>query len=235
MDEDAGVTSRRWLSPTAVRRLLATLQDEELSSSAVLPAGTTIDGKALANGALVFASTLRTVTLIPPLRLREGDPLVVIHAALNREATVAVLLLRLGRYAVGVFHGRELATSKTDTRYVGGQHKAGGWSQKRFSRIREKQARELYDKACEVAKSVLGPREGEIETLWLGGDRHVLNAFTGRCPWLNDTFAGRFAERRLATPVPSLAGLKSAIDDALRWLVLESPTVHDDRPSSDAQ
>ena len=46
-------------------------------------------------------------------------------STLQRERDIAVVLLRLGRFAVGVFRGTKLIASKTDTRYVKG--KTQGW------------------------------------------------------------------------------------------------------------
>ena len=74
--------------------------------------------------------------------------------------------------------------SPTPKGYVKGRHKAGGQSQQRFARTREKQIRELFDTACAMAKQKLPPHEKRISRLFLAGDRHTLNAFLKRCPYL---------------------------------------------------
>ncbi|HEX6526298.1 MAG TPA: acVLRF1 family peptidyl-tRNA hydrolase [Streptosporangiaceae bacterium] len=87
------------------------------------------------------------------------------HAVADR--TVGVLLVRLGGYAVGVFAGSPpvLAGSRTGSRPVHGRSAAGGWSQHRFARRREKQASEALEAAADAAVAVLGqyaaPRSGE--------------------------------------------------------------------------
>ncbi len=73
------------------------------------------------------------------------------HAAAPRS--VGVLLVRLGGYAAGVFTGYPpaLADAKAGSRPVHGRSAAGGWSQHRFARRREKQASEALDAAAAAA------------------------------------------------------------------------------------
>ena len=75
-----------------------------------------------------------------------------------RPRPVGVLLVRLGGYAAGVFTGSppELAASKTGSRPVHGRSAAGGWSQQRFARRREKQASEALQAAADAAVAVFG-------------------------------------------------------------------------------
>lgn len=103
---------------------------------------------------------------------------------LQARYTVAIVLLRLGAYAVGVARDGELIRSKTGRRYVHGRHRAGGQSQRRFERNREKWVRELFDEACGVAQQRFAEVDQSIDYLALGGDRHVLNQFMKRCPAL---------------------------------------------------
>ena len=75
-----------------------------------------------------------------------------------RPRAVGVLLVRLGGYAAGVFTGSppRLAASKTGSRPVHGRSAAGGWSQHRFARRREKQASEALAAAADAAVAVFG-------------------------------------------------------------------------------
>ena len=54
---------------------------------------------------------------------------------------LGLLLARKGAVAVGVADGPELVVSKVDTHYVQGRTAAGGWSQQRFARRRDNQAK----------------------------------------------------------------------------------------------
>src|SRR5215472_6332800 len=103
----------------------------------------------------------------PPLPAPAGgtwpdDPadlagLIAAHAAVDR--TVGVFLARLGGFAAGVFTGSppRLASSKVGSRLVHGRSAAGGTSQHRFARRREKQAAEAVSAAADTAVAVLGP------------------------------------------------------------------------------
>ncbi len=136
----------------------------------------------------------------PPL---EGDDLAV-HAL--RERRVGVLLVRLGGYACGVFDGDRLVVSKVGARLVHGRSAAGGQSQQRFARRRDKQAREALQEAAATAVRVLAPHAGELEALVCGGDRRAVDALR------EDTRLGALFEKEagpfLAVPDPRLAVLR---------------------------
>lgn len=97
----------------------------------------------------------------------------VAHA--RRERRVGVLLVRLGGYAAGVFEGERLVTSKVGSRPVHGRSAAGGWSQQRFARRREKQSSEALRAAADVAFRVLVPHAAELAAVLFGGDRRAID------------------------------------------------------------
>ncbi len=96
------------------------------------------------------------------------------HALTSR--TIGVLLVRRGGYAVGVFEGLRLTDSKVGARHVQGRTKAGGWSQQRFARRREGQAREAYAAAADTAARILLPHAARLDALVTGGDVGALSA-----------------------------------------------------------
>ena len=127
--------------------------------------------------------------VLPPFPLREetmfqGRDLGPLRELVGQDYVIGAALLRLGKYAVGVYHGEKLVSSKVGSRYVKGRHSAGGTSQLRYSRIRDKQIQEIFGKACEVAKAQLGPYEAALDLLFLGGESHTLDGFLKRCPYL---------------------------------------------------
>ena len=127
--------------------------------------------------------------ILPPFpverdELLEGWDVSQLRTLLAREYVLGVVLLRLGRFAVGVFRGEALVSSKTDTRYVKGKHSAGGRSQKRFQRIREKQVQEIFDKTCSVVREHFTPFEDQLDYIFLGGERFTLQGFLKRCDYL---------------------------------------------------
>jgi Actinobacteria/chloroflexi VLRF1 release factor len=141
-----------------------------------------------------------TLTVRPPFGLgHEGSyetvELEPLFDALARDHVVAVLLVRLGGFAVGVFDGERLVASKVGTRFVKGRHKKGGSSANRFRRRREKQERELIEAAAATALDVLGPWEARAEFAALGGDRRAVDEVLEsepRLAWLRERALTRF-------------------------------------------
>ncbi len=133
---------------------------------------------------------------------------VAAHATAPR--TVAILLVRLGGYATGVFAGSppELVASKTGSRLVHGRSAAGGWSQHRFARRREKQAAEALDAAAAAAVRVFGPYQGELDAVVLGGDRRT--AASLRDDPRVRPYLPLATDRFLTVPEPRLAILRDS-------------------------
>ncbi len=129
----------------------------------------------------------------------------VAHA--TRDRTVGVLLVRMGGYAAGVFDGAVLRTSKVGSRLVQGRTAAGGWSQQRFARRREKQAREAFAAAADVAARVVLPHLSDLAAVVVGGDRRAVGQVLAdpRLAPLRDLVTGP----HLDVPDPKLAVLRA--------------------------
>jgi hypothetical protein len=95
----------------------------------------------------------------------------VAHVLTDRR--LGLLLVRRGGYGAGVFEGAKLVDSKVGSRHVQGTTKAGGWSQQRFARRRDNQAREAFAAATEVAVRILAP--ARLDVLVCGGDRKAID------------------------------------------------------------
>ncbi len=134
------------------------------------------------------------------------------HAAAPRA--VGVLLARLGGYAAGVFTGYPpaLADAKTGSRLVHGRSAAGGWSQHRFARRREKQASEALDAAADAAVLVFGrwaaAGRRRLDAVVLGGDKRAVAGLRDD-PRLAPYLAIA-TERFLTVPDPKRAVLEAA-------------------------
>ncbi|WP_337918200.1 acVLRF1 family peptidyl-tRNA hydrolase [Actinopolymorpha pittospori] len=110
----------------------------------------------------------------PPLRANPALPDAGLVGHATRDRRVGVLLVRMGGYAAGVFVGRRLEVSKVGARLVQGRTAAGGWSQQRFARRREKQAREAFEAAADVVARVLLPHAADLDAMVVGGDRRAV-------------------------------------------------------------
>ena len=159
-----------------------------------------------------------------------ADPAAIAQALAahaRKPRTVGVLLVRLGGYAAGVFTGYPpvLGPAKIGSRLVHGRSAAGGWSQHRFARRREKQANEALSAAADAAVLIFGgvagggkggaaavarpqPRAARLDAVVLGGDRRAV-ADLRDDPRLAPYF-GLAAERFLTVPDPKRAVLLEA-------------------------
>jgi Actinobacteria/chloroflexi VLRF1 release factor len=177
----------RFVGRENVRKRLAPLEGE--------PGRTTYG-----DGVARIEAADEVITVRPPFGLaHEGEYEVVrlepLFDALAADHVVAVLLVRLGGYAVGVFEGERLVASKVGSRFVKGRHKKGGSSSGRFRRRREEQARELIDEAAEVAARVLETWRDRVEFVALGGDRTAVERVQAASPeldWLSERALPRF-------------------------------------------
>jgi hypothetical protein len=123
---------------------------------------------------------------------------------IRRDHRVAVLLVRLGGYAAGMFDGERLVSSKVGARFVKNRNKKGGSSSNRFRRRREEQAKALIGEAANVAAEVLTPAPFAA----LGGDRSAVEAVLAESAdlaWLRERAIPRF----LTVPDPRLRTLET--------------------------
>ena len=160
-----------------------------------------LEGRTIyANGAATIVCGEQTIRVVPPFGLAheaqyETVELAPLLDALAQDHVVAVLLVRLGGFAVGVFDGETRVASKVGARFVKGRHKKGGSSSNRFRRRREEQARVLIEAAADVAVDVLEPWRGRAEFTALGGDRAAIASVLEAQPqlrWLNERAVARF-------------------------------------------
>jgi hypothetical protein len=85
-----------------------------------------------------------------------------------------VLLIRRGGFAAAVVEGERVVASDVGKRHVQGRTAAGGWSQQRFARRRDKQVHELVEAAVDYVARVIIPAL-PIDYLATGGDRSLVD------------------------------------------------------------
>ncbi|MFW3172088.1 acVLRF1 family peptidyl-tRNA hydrolase [Geodermatophilus sp. CPCC 206100] len=141
----------------------------------------------------VTCADTTTLTLRPPFGWSPGPALLTsLTTGARQPHRAAVLLVRRGRWAVGVFDGPDLVVSKVDSRQVQGRTAAGGWSQQRFARRRGHQTDAVVAAAVETAVRVLLPHAGGLAAVFTGGDRGLVDEV------LADARLRRLAELRRA-------------------------------------
>ena len=197
--------SQRWLDvgPERIEGWLASFAERHGATESTID-----DRREIVTVRAADGSSAECHAPFPPLAagLRGNGADLAAHAAADR--TVAVLLVRLGGYAAGVFAGDEprLVASKVGSRLVHGRSAAGGTSQHRFARRREKQAREALEAAADNAVAVFGGFAGQLDALVLGGDKRSMAALRedARLRQYFDIAVGRF----LTVPDPRLTVLQ---------------------------
>jgi Actinobacteria/chloroflexi VLRF1 release factor len=138
-----------------------------------------------------------------------ADPVAAFLAHLATPRRIGLLLVRRGGYGVGVFQGSELVASKVGSSYVQGTTKAGGWSQQRFARRRDNQARSAFATAADEVARVVLPEAARLDALVCGGDRAAVDTV------LDDP---RLLALRVKRSGPWLA-----VPDPRRAVVLQAP------------
>jgi hypothetical protein len=146
---------------------------------------------------------------LAPLAVDPAAPWGGLVAHALEERTVGVLLVRLGGFAAGVFEGSRLVASRVGARPVHGRAAAGGWSQQRFARRREGQARIALEAAAGAAATVLLPAVAGLGRVVTGGDRRALE--------------GVLADPRLAPLRPLLSPRVLDVPDPRRRVLEDTP------------
>ncbi|WP_204035247.1 acVLRF1 family peptidyl-tRNA hydrolase [Micromonospora qiuiae] len=130
-------------------------------------------------------------------------------AAVTAPRRIGLLLARKGAVALGIAEGERLPVHKVDTRYVQGRTAAGGWSQQRFARRRENQAKAALAEAADLAVRLLLPEVDRLDAVVAGGDRRAVDGI------LADRrlapLAALRADRLLDVPEPRYAVLVAAV------------------------
>jgi len=177
-------------------------------------------------GAAFFWSPTKTYLVLPPYPLVEeymttGYEVEPLRSLLSRDFVVAIVLVRLGAYGIGICQGTKLIDSKTGTGLVHARHKKGGSSQARFARHREKQIEQFLIRVCGHVREHVEPHARSLDYLIYGGARTTILLLRKRCPFLNQ-FDDRILRMLLDIPEPRQTVLEKAIGsiwstDIIEW------------------
>ncbi|WP_433794358.1 acVLRF1 family peptidyl-tRNA hydrolase [Actinoplanes sp. CA-252034] len=197
MGERAAAGGGKWVD-VAAERLPRWLENFAARHGAYTEEGLTVIG---ADGA---SATLHEPPGVPPV-----SALAELIDAARAPRRLGLLLARKGAVAVGVADGGKLVASKVDTHYVQGRTAAGGWSQQRFARRRDNQAKAASADGAGIVGRILLPEVGSLAAVVAGGDRSAVDAILS-APQLAAVAALRTG-RMLDVPEPRHAVLVSAV------------------------
>jgi hypothetical protein len=167
-------------------------------------------------GAVIFWSNQRKLLVIPPFPLSEKlstDSIFIghLHKLLSYDYIIALVLIRLGAYAIGVYQGEKRLGSKVGTGLVHGRHRQGGSSAHRFERHRDKQIEYFMTRVCQHAREQIEPYVKSLDYIVYGGARTTILLLQKQCPLLGKL--GTLAlPPLLDIPEPRQAVLENAIN-----------------------
>jgi hypothetical protein len=177
-------------------------------------------------GAAFFWSPPQMYLVLPPFPIAEeyitdGYDVEQLHYLLSQDFLIALVLVRLGAYSIGICRGTELIDSKTGTGLVHARHKKGGSSQARFARHREKQIEQFLERVCGHIREHIEPHARSLDYLVYGGARTTILSLRKQCPFLNQ-FDDRILRMLLDIPEPRRVVLGKAVGtvwstDVIEW------------------
>jgi len=140
-------------------------------------------------GAVIFWGPSQTRLVVPPFPIRaeyfaRGYVVEPLCSLLKRNFRVALILIRLGAYAIGLSEGENLVTSKVGTGLIHGRHKKGGSSQQRFRRHREKQIEYFLTRVCGHIQERLKPHSSTLDFVVYGGAQTTILLLQKQCLFL---------------------------------------------------
>ncbi|MCK4273563.1 MAG: hypothetical protein KAW90_01630 [Dehalococcoidales bacterium] len=166
-------------------------------------------------GAVILWSPERKLSVLPPFPIAEQQ---IIHSLeneslrslLKRDRLIALVLVRLGSYAIGVFSGEKRVSSKVGTGLVHGRHRQGGSSAHRFERHRDKQIEYFLTRVCQRCREQLEPHVKSMDYVVYGGARTTIQLLQKQCSFIGklDTPA---LPPLLDIPEPRQAVLEDAV------------------------
>jgi peptide subunit release factor 1 (eRF1) len=185
-------------------------------------------GKLVTNsktGAVIFWGEQNRCLVLPPFPVvprpvSTGFDINPLRSLLQREFTIALILVRLGSYAIGVFQGEELVSSKVGTGLIHSRHQKGGSSQQRFARHREKQMEFFFSRVCVHVRERMEPYMKRLDYVIYGGERNTLLSFRKQCRFLQ-LLEDRTLDTLLNVRKPGQRALEAAIGEAWSSEVIE--------------
>jgi hypothetical protein len=166
-------------------------------------------------GTIIFWSTQQKLLVIPPFPISEKlliDSVSVehLHKLLSHDYLIALVLIRLGSYDIGVYQGEKRLGSKVGTGLVHGRHRQGGSSAHRFERHRDKQIEYFLTRVCQHAREQIEPYVKSLDYIIYGGARTTILLLQKQCPLLGKLNTPALPPL-LDIPEPRQAVLETAI------------------------
>jgi hypothetical protein len=177
------------------------------------------------NGAVLFQSREVSYLVLPPFPITErtitsGFFTKPLLSLLTPDYRIALVLVRLGAYAIGISEGENLVSSHTGTGNIHGRHRQGGSSAHRFERHRDKQIEYFFTRVCGHIREHLEPPAKTLDYIVYGGAWTTLQLLQKQCPFLGKLKTPALPPL-LDIPEPRRAVLEKAVARVWSSTVLE--------------
>jgi len=194
-------------------------------AASAIPQGVADAAAGSGTGAAFFWSPPQTCLVLPPFPIAEeyvtgGYDVEPLRSLLNQDFLIALVLVRLGAYSIGICRGTELIDRKTGTGLVHARHKKGGSSQARFARHREKQIEQFLARVCGHVREHIEPHARSLDYVVYGGAKTTILSLRKQCPFLSQ-FDDRILRMLLDIPEPRRVVLEKAIGTVWSTYVIE--------------
>jgi hypothetical protein len=136
--------------------------------------------KSQRGGIILHSPQLFTLQLIPPFPIqesysREGSTFALDHLEEMMDTSVLVVSAHAGETFLGVALGREgFEAEELVESSVMGKHSKGGWSQKRFERLREEDIKSHLDMVQEKLAEMMGKYKTLLKYAVLSGEESLI-------------------------------------------------------------
>jgi peptide subunit release factor 1 (eRF1) len=207
-------------SVTNIESMLESILDMETA-----PKGLSKSIADSSTGAILFWGPQSRYLVMPPFPITEEkfsktceiEPL---YSLMHKEFLIALVLVRLGAYGIGIFKGERLLSSKIGTGLVHARHRQGGSSAHRFERHREKQMETFFTRVCTHAREQIEPYARQLDYIIYGGTEETTLDFRKQCHFLHE-FNSRTLERLINVREPKQSVLAEAIEKAWSSRVIQ--------------
>lgn len=178
-----------------------------------------------ATGAVLFWGLARKYLVLPPFPIKDehtakGYDVEPLRLLLNQDFLIALVLVRLGAYGIGICQGTNLLDSRIGTGLVHARHRQGGSSQARFARHREKQIQYFLDRICRHVRERIEPYAQSLDYLVYGGARPTILSLRKRCLFLRQ-FENRILRVLLDIPEPRQTVLENVLHKVWSTAIIE--------------
>lgn len=178
-------------------------KEESFTTAKIEPEGDVpeiVEGESLAllrkidseTGLVVFTEDTGIVSgcLVPPVpvsmnvdlgedgkRVVNDQRFVIDRRLFEPAGRYGVAVLRSDAFAGGIYEGEERVNSRFVSSSVRSKHSKGGWSQKRFERIRDEQIQNHLNASAEALEELLGESGRNLKFLGVAGEKRYLDDF----------------------------------------------------------